>query len=80
LEIACAPPASSRTDASKSGLEVVVACHQEAAKKIVTDQQTPATLRFQLAANKARAFNVLRRHGGTREERAAMKKDVQTRA
>jgi hypothetical protein len=59
LEIASAPSTFGRTDAPKSGLEVVVARHHDTAKKFVTDQQTPATLRFQLAANKTRAFNVL---------------------
>ena len=80
LEIARASPAFGRTDTPKSGLEVVVACHHDTDTKIAASQEKPKTLRFQLAADKARAFKVLRRHGGMREVRAAMKKDVQTTA
>jgi hypothetical protein len=80
LKIACASPAFGRTDTPKSGLEVVVACHHGTDAKIAAGHETSRTLRFQLAADKARAFKVLRRHGGMREVRAAMKKDVQTTA
>jgi hypothetical protein len=80
LEIARASTAFGRTDTPKSGLEVVVACHHDTDAKIAKGEETPWSLRFQLAADKARAFKVLRRHGGMREVRAAMKKDVQTTA
>ena len=79
LEIARTPTALGRADTAEPRFEIVVLCHYDPVRAIDTDKRTPMAHNFQLAAPKPSVLKRFERDGGTRNPRAAMKKDVQTR-